>query len=215
MKVVSLVRAPAKTDGAAFRHWYLDEFAPALLRRQPQISALAVNLVDAAEAVYPTAHGNHSTDVYAEFWIRDGVRLPAAEFSCPAAQEEIYRVEEMVELDRRPRELGRTPGVKVLAGMYPVENVSLAQIRAYWDAHVPLAMRVHVGMNNYIREWIEEPLSGASSPYFGIASLHFPTIEDMRERFFDCPDSIPIHAADLQRFVGSASPLIATRYVLK
>jgi hypothetical protein len=70
-------------------------------------------------------------------------------------------------------------------------------------------------MNGYIREWIEEPLSAARSPIFGIASMHFANSTDMRERFFDSAESVPIHAADIARFVASAAPMITTRYLLK
>jgi serine/threonine protein kinase HipA of HipAB toxin-antitoxin module len=102
-----------------------------------------------------------------------------------------------------------------MSTLYPVENVTPRQTRLYWDAHVPLALRVHVGMNGYIREWIEEPLSDAKSPIFGVASMHFENLTDMRERFFDSPASVPIHAADVARFVSSAAPMITTRYLLK
>lgn len=215
MKIVSFVTDPEVSDRARFRQWYLEEFAPAILARRPQITALAVNSVEASEAVYPGAKDSGSADIYAEFWLPDAAGVSIAELVCPEASEEMYKVEELVELDRRPRGLGRTPGVKVLSGLYPVAHVSPDEIRAYWDAHVPLALRVHVGMNNYIREWIEAPLSAARSAFFGIASMHFPSLQDMRERFFDSPSSVPIHAADLQRFVASAAPLIATRYLLK
>ena len=70
-------------------------------------------------------------------------------------------------------------------------------------------------MNGYVREWIEAPLSAGTPPIFGIASMHFPSLADMRERFFDSTESIPIHAADLARFVGSAAPMVTSRYVLK
>jgi hypothetical protein len=214
MKIVALVNAPSGSDRVEFRRWYLQDFAPTLVSRHPQIERLAVNVVDGAEAVYPDAKEADTADIYAEFWI-SGAMPPLAELSSPSGREEVYRVEELVELDRRPRNLGRTPGVKVMSTLYPVENVSVEQTRQYWDAHVPLALRVHVGMNGYVREWIEEPLSAARSPIFGIASMHFASLADMRERFFDSPDSIPIHAADIARFVASAAPMITTRHLLK
>jgi hypothetical protein len=215
VKIVALVSAPSGADRVEFRRWYLHDFATRLLHRNSQIGGLAVNVVEGVEAVYPDAKEADTADIYTEFWLPSGSIPPLAKFSSPLGQEELYRVEELVELDRRPRSLGRTPGVKVMSTLYPVENVTARQTRLYWDAHVPLALRVHVGMNGYIREWIEEPLSAVKSPIFGIASMHFANLTDMRERFFDSPDSVPIHAADVARFVSSAAPMITTRYLLK
>jgi hypothetical protein len=215
VKIVALVSAQSGTDRVEFRRWYLHDFAAKLLHQHTQIGGLAVNLVDGVEAVYPGAKEADTADVYAEFWIPSDGIPPLAEISSPLGREEMYRVEELVELDRRPRSLGRTPGIKVMSTLYPVENVTARQTRLYWDAHVPLALRVHVGMNGYIREWIEEPLSATRSPIFGIASMHFASLADMRERFFDSAESVPIHAADIARFVGSAAPMITTRYLLK
>lgn len=215
MKLVALVSAPTDTDRVEFRRWYLNDFADKLLRQQSQIRGLAVNVLDGVEAVYPTAKEADTADIYAEFWFPGNAVPPLAAIGCPQGREEIYRVEELVELDQRPRTIGRTPGVKVMSTLYPVENVTDRQTRLYWDAHVPLALRVHVGMNGYIRDWIEEPLSVERSPIFGIASMHFANLTDMRERFFDSPESVPIHAADVARFVSSAAPMITTRYLLK
>jgi hypothetical protein len=214
MKIVALVSAPSNSDRVEFRRWYLHEFAPKLLRHS-QITGLAVNVVEGVEAVYPDAKELDTADIYTEFWILSNGGPPLADMRSPVGLEEMYRVEELVELDRRPRSLGRTPGVKVMSTLYPVENVTPEQTRQFWNAHVPLALRVHVGMNAYVREWIEEPLSPARSPIFGIASMHFENLTDMRERFFDSPESIPIHAADVARFVASAAPMITARYVLK
>jgi hypothetical protein len=214
MKIVALVSAPASDDRVEFRRWYLQEFAPTLLPH-PWMTGLAVNVVEGTEAVYPDAKEMDTADIYAEFWISPQRAVPLAALKSPAGLEEMYRVEELVELDLRPPGLGRTPGVKVMSTLYPVKNATPEQTRRYWNAHVPLALQVHVGMNAYVREWIEEPLSAVRSPIFGVASMHFDNLTDMRERFFDSPESIPIHAADVARFVASAAPMITARYVLK
>ena len=115
MKIVALVTAPSGADRVEFRRWYLHDFAPKMLHKHSQIGGLAVNVVGGVEAVYPGAKEADTADIYTEFWIPSDGIPPLAEISSPLGREEMYRVEELVELDRRPRSLGRTPGIKVMS----------------------------------------------------------------------------------------------------
>src|SRR3546814_21032842 len=93
-------------------------------------------------------------------------------------------------------------GIRLLSPLYPVAGATNEQSVLYWDEHVPLALRVHIGMTRYVRDIVRQVLSDEPSSIFGVASLHFPSDETIRDSFFDSPESIPIHAADLARFVG-------------
>lgn len=215
MKMVAFVQAPAGGDSTAFKTWYLDSFAPSLLASVPNIAGLTVNVIRQSEALYDGAGAPPIADIYAEFWAAAGGRLTADAIRPTGGTQQVFEVDEHVEkaeLDRRP---GIMEGIRLLSPLYPVDGATREQSVGYWDQHVPLALRVHIGMNRYVRDIVRAVLSEEPSPVFGVASLHFPSDDAIRDRFFDSPDSIPEHAADLARFVGAVVPMSAVAHVLK
>jgi hypothetical protein len=77
--------------------------------------------------------------------------------------------------------------VKFLSLMTFHDDLPSATARRLWAHHAPLALRVHVGMARYVRDWVEE-LSPAELPvprFHGIAELHFPSVQAMTEHWFD------------------------------
>ncbi|MBB4633838.1 hypothetical protein [Sphingosinicella soli] len=213
MKITAFAQAPEGTDSADYKQWYLQSFAPSLLKSLP-LDGLAVNVIRRAEALYEGAGAPPIADIYSEFWFPDDLLLPLAEIMPTMGTQQAFEVDERVEkavLERRP---GVMEGIKLLSPLYPVGDAPTDQSIGYWDLHVPLALRVHAGMTRYVRDIVVRPLNGAS-PIFGIASLHFPSDDAVRDEFFDSPDSIPVHAADLARFVGSVVPMSAISHVLQ
>jgi len=212
MKTVAFVRAPADEELELYKQWYLETFAPSLLGAGTKLDGLTVNVIRKAEALYEGAGAPPICEIYAEFW--SSRPLAAADIAPPKGSQQAFSVEERIEkaeLDRRP---GISPGIRLLSPLYPVAGAAPAESIGYWDEHVPLALRVHVGMNRYVRDIVVAPLDGNTSGMFGVASLHFPGEDAIRDRFFDKPESIPLHAEDLARFVGAVVPMSAITHVV-
>ncbi len=216
MKLVAFIQAPAGADQAAYKRWYLETFAPSLLCRVPGLAGLTVNVIRQAETLYDYegAGGPEVADIYAEFWLQQDRVVTAGEFAPPEGRQQMFRVEERIEkaeLDRAP---GVMAGIRLLSPLYPIEGAQPAQSVGFWDRHVPLALRIHVGMSRYVRDIVLDVMGEEPSPVFGVASLHFPSDEAIRDRFFDSPESIPEHAADLACFVGKTVPMSAISHVI-
>ncbi|MDB5714510.1 MAG: Ethyl tert-butyl ether degradation EthD [Sphingomonadales bacterium] len=215
MKAVAFVRAPTGEDPALYKHWYLHSFAPSLVASVPEIVGLTVNVIRQAEALYEGAGMPPVAEIYAEFWAAPGHRLTAEHIRPTRGTQQVFEVDERIEKAELDRQPGVMPGIRLLSPLHPIDGATREQSIAYWDQHVPLALRVHIGMNRYVRDIVRTVLSEEQTPVFGVASLHFPSDDAIRDRFFDSPDSIPEHAADLARFVGSVVPMSAVAHVLK
>jgi len=216
MKLVAFLQAPAGTDQTAYKQWYLETFAPSLLHSVPDLCGLTVNVIRQAETLYEYegAGGPEVADIYAEFWLAQDRNVAARDFAPPQGRQQMFRVEEHVEKAQLERAPGIMEGVRLLSPLFPVEGATPAQSVGFWDEHVPLALRVHVGMSRYVRDIVLDVIDDDPSPVFGVASLHFPSDEAIRDHFFDSPESIPEHAADLSRFVGKTAPMSAVSHVL-
>lgn len=107
------------------------------------------------------------------------------------------------------------PGAAGVYGLFPMVRQSAkshAEADAHWrDVHAPLALRHHGYMSHYVQLSVVHRLQGAR--FDGFALCGFPTLEDLRERFFSTEDGPKVIAADVARFADTQrSPrrLIAT-----
>ena len=142
--------------------------------------------------------------------------LLAALVSCvnDVATTEIYQVEEIVQLDRQAVVPGeRTPGIKYIGRLSFHPDLPASAARRSWDIHVPLALRVHVGMDKYIRNWIVDASRG--HPAGGIAELNFPTLDDMLTRYFDSDRGKEEIMHDISHFIVSGTRFFASEFVLR
>lgn len=87
------------------------------------------------------------------------------------------------------------------------------QSDAHWrDLHGPLALRIHVGMADYVQLSAVATISG--TPYDGFALLGFDSDDDFRNRFYATPEGRAEVFADVSKFSDMAhSPrrLVATQ----
>jgi hypothetical protein len=127
------------------------------------------------------------------------------------------RVAETVEKNELPRPVGRAAGVKFLSLMTFHDDLPPAAARRLWTHHAALALRVHVGMARYVRDWVvAEPAGEIPVPRFhGIAELHFPSAEAMTTRWFDSEAGRAAIAHDIGHFLLRATRLYTTEHVLK
>lgn len=142
--------------------------------------------------------------------------LLAALVSCASdiATTEIYQVEEMVELDRQVVVLGeRSPGIKYIGRLNFHSDLPASAARRSWDIHVPLALRVHVGMDKYVRNWIVDTSRGR--PAGGIAELNFPTLDNMLTGYFDSDRGKEEIMHDISHFIASGTRFFVSEFVLR
>lgn len=66
--------------------------------------------------------------------------------------------------------------------------------------HVPLALRHHPTMRQYVVNVVDDPESRIDS----IGELWFDSLEDYRQRLYDSPEGERIIAADVRSFLGGA-----------
>jgi hypothetical protein len=209
---------------AGFQAEYL-QAAREIAAAFPQGGQLIVNLVEETPAEVPFRPVNGSTeavdpvyDVIVELSPPAGEAEPAlaALASCidDVTTTEIYQVEEIVQLDRQAVVLGeRSPGMKYIGRLSFHPDLPASAARRSWDIHVPLALRVHVGMDKYVRNWIVDASRGR--PAGGIAELNFPTLDDMVTRYFDSDRGKEEVMHDISHFIAHGTRFFTSEFVLR
>lgn len=191
----------------------------------PQGGKLIVNLVEETPEGVPFRPVNvRSEEADAIYDVIVQLALQAAEaehalealVSCAddIATTEIYQVEESVQLDRQVVVPGeRSPGIKYIGRLSFHPDLPASAARRSWDIHVPLALRVHVGMDKYVRNWIVDASRGR--PAGGIAELNFPTLDDMLTRYFDSDRGKEEIMQDISHFVAAGTRFFTSEFVLR
>lgn len=214
--------APEGTARADFRARVLAELAPPLAAG---VERLSVDLVDATPATLPwqrpgepAAPAEPDFDAVIDLWGSDAAlaaALARLTASIPGVPRASVRVAESIEKDELPRAPGRAPGVKFLALMHFCTDLPPAAARRLWTHHAPLALRVHIGMARYVRDWVEQAEASPLATFQGIAELHFPSVEAMATRWFDSEAGRQAIIHDVGHFLAFAKRLYTTEYVLK
>ena len=219
MKARLLLAAQPGADRAAYRAEVLQRHAPALLAAAP-LAGLSANLVDATPERLPWQRpGEPASPGEPDFDAVLDLRgeAPAIEAALaaaaaiPAGTRLAVRVEERLEKDELPRAEGRAPGVKFLSLMRFQDDLPEPAARRLWAHHAPLALRVHVGMARYLRDWVVSPGAG----FHGIAELHFPSVEAMMTRWFDSEEGRAAILHDVGHFLLRSTRLYTTEHVLR
>lgn len=165
---------------------------------------VSVNLVaDAAAPWHAVLEVWHGT--------RNAAGLSLSALDDVIAKRATYRVTELVEKDTGVEPGWPTAGVRLIVPWIGRHDVSPTELRRHWDEHVPLANRIHVGVSRYVRNWVEGSDAGAP-PYQGIASQHFATVQDLLERSFDSPESVPVIMNDVADFIAEPVVLQVIEY---
>jgi hypothetical protein len=214
-KLVVLVKG---SPDEGFAQWYLKEFAPHKADGARGVCKWTVSVVDILETpgriswAHPT-NAAPGFDIVSEIW-GDAAACAAIHADGTFARRATalsYSVEESVE--KGALNPVQTPGIKVIGCVLPVAGNSSEQTRAHWDAHVPLALDVHVGICRYVRNWVIASEAGQPG-FFGFPMLYFPTEADYRDRYFGPGDARQRHAADIGQFVGGGAKLVTTEHAV-
>jgi hypothetical protein len=222
-----LFLAAPSADRAGFRAALRRDLAPALLEAVPALAALSLDLVDATPAVppwqrpgEPAAPAAPEFDAVFDLW-GDPPALQAAlgflDARTAGLARASARMAETIEKDALPRPGGVAPGVKFLALMTFCADLPEPAARRLWAHHAGLALRVHVGMARYVRDWVETlgPDSLPVPRFQGVAELHFPSVEAMTTRWFDSEAGRAAIIHDVGHFLERATRLHATEHVFK
>ncbi|MBZ6078720.1 hypothetical protein [Microvirga puerhi] len=209
---------------AAFQDSYL-RAARKAAADAPHLGRLVVNLVGKTPAETPFTPATDTIDANAVRYDVIVEATPPAEVtgsviaflgSCllDIAVKHVYRVEEVIQLDNQQIVLGeRSPGIKYIGRLVSHPDMPDSAARRSWDTHVPLALKVHTGMAKYVRNWI---LGAADAPpACGIAELHFPTLENMIERYFDSERGKFEILHDIKHFIADGTRFHVSEYVLR
>ncbi len=84
--------------------------------------------------------------------------------------------------------------------------------RRLLEGHVPIALRHHPLMREYVVNVVETTPTGAAE-LDSIGVLGFDSLADFRERLYDSPDGERIVARDVQRFMGGAHGYVTTEFI--
>jgi len=219
--------APARAEAAAFRAGMLRDLAPGLLAATPGLAALSVDLVDATPAVPPwqrpgeqPAPAAPDFDAVFDLWGEAPALADAIAWldeRTAGLARASARVAEAVEKDALVRPPGRAAGVKFLSLMTFKADLPEPVAQRLWAHHARLALRVHVGMDRYVRDWVTSltPQALPVPRFHGIAELHFPSVEAMATRWFDSAAGRDAIVHDVGHFLDRATRLYATEHVLK
>ncbi|HKX77358.1 MAG TPA: hypothetical protein VJM34_02440 [Novosphingobium sp.] len=169
---------------------------------RPEIVRCALH-VAIEDAIGP--NGEQTSDgvnLIAECWTVDHrsldlIRMPLAD---PAA----YRVREVVEKGARGTAPGPAPGISVLARLTAKPGMTVREAVAGYDRHPLTALRVHFGMEYYIRNVTEVVETHGASPYFGFSLLHYACDEDRAEKHYDSPEGRQAIRDDIASFLDTA-----------
>jgi hypothetical protein len=209
--------AAPDADRAAFRAHALGSLGPAILRAAPALAALSADLVDATPATLPWQRPGEPPpsaepdfDVVFDLWGEAAAIADALGALGPLPRVAVG-VAETVEKDELPRPAGRAAGVKFLSLMRFRPDLPEAAARRLWAHHAGLALRVHVGMARYLRDWVTEGEAG----FQGIAELHFPSEKAMLTRWFDSEAGRAAIIHDVGHFLEGATRLYTTEHVLR
>ena len=229
-KLIAFVQGFAYEERAKFQDYCLQEFAPRWLAEDGTMQGLVVDLVDVVPEHMPWQRPGELSpipadppyDAVIEAWFetadqaRDANRWLLAELSERRAKLDVFRTTEWIEKDRpAPAGHGRSLGIKYMSQCTFHDDLPDSAARRSWDIHVPLALRVHVGVAKYVRNWVEEPLSPVTGKVQGIVELHFDNISDLEQRWFDSERGRAEIVQDVGHFLKGAVRMFTTEHILR
>jgi uncharacterized protein (TIGR02118 family) len=216
-------------DVAGFRREVVDAWAAAALGRSEvtglvlhrQVGGPAGEAVAASEATPPDAvlslwiDGAENAAFQEELATSSSGWLPAG-----AGRLDAWRVNEVRAkvYDRSWPDGVPSPGVTQYTLVRPAPDRSPADCSRHWrERHVPLALRIHIGLWNYTQDHVVETLTPAGGDLLGHAALHFRSQADLRDKLFDSEAGAKEIYADIPRFMSleDSQTALMTEVVLR
>ena len=207
-------REPGR-DSADFQRALVEHWAAGVLER-PEVDGLILHQVDArrgSRAATGSADDSMS-DAAVSLWVDDAGlgafreevgTLASAWRPAGAGRVDAWRVREVraKTYDRSWPAGVVSPGITQYSLVRPARNHSREQCSRYWhEKHAPLALRIHVGLWNYVQDHVIETLTETGGDVLGHAALHFRSEDDLREKLFDSEAGAREIYADIPHFMS-------------
>ncbi|HLK11002.1 MAG TPA: EthD family reductase [Candidatus Binatia bacterium] len=224
VKLVFLCRRRPDVTHARYATWLLEGHVPLALRHHPAMRGYVVNVVEAVPPGAPELDsvGELVFDTLADYRERlydspAGERAIATDVAGFLGGADAYATTEHVQRAAAPAVLGaRTPGVKLVCPLVRRAGMSHEAFVAHWlGRHVPLALRHHPGMTRYVTNVVDARLSSTGPELDGIAEIHFPSPEALRDGMFDSSAGERAVREDIARFIGWTAAYRVAEYVQK
>ena len=216
------VSSCAGADRARSRALFLREVAPLKLRDWGGLERYVVDRVDGANF---SEAAPSPFDLVEEAWFETADDFAAArirdvedrDVTSLSLRTHVYQVSETVQVDdlRQPRLGERSPGIKVIYLVRRNELLNDREARVRWKDHATLAKMHHAGISRYVQNGVIKALTPDAPVAHGIAELHFPTRDDLEERFYDSDQGRAAIEADVSTLVAESQALYTSEYVLR
>lgn len=228
MQVMSFLKAcPGKER--ELQKWLLDTYTLLVSNSEPVvIQGLRINLAIQAPDGFSLYGGAEKPfgpayDAVIQVWCESLSDFEALSKPLSAKLNEMvelqhsYRVQETEVLNKVGLLTGNpSPGYKLIRGIRFYADMPDSVIKRCWTHHQKLAVKVHIGLARYVCDWVEEPLSPDAPTIQGVTELHFPSEEDMIERYFDSERGADEILHDIGHFIsGGGNRLFAQEHVIK
>ena len=154
------------------------------LTPRPWITGCVVHVGTTVDPQMPLREGQ--ADVAVELWTEDGLLVAGSDL--PLKDATLYRVREIVEKGSGYPTPGPLPGVSMVASLMALPDLAPGEAVAGYDRHPLTALRVHIGMDHYVRHVTQACETPGADPYFGFSVLHYATDEDRVRRHYATED---------------------------
>lgn len=231
MKLMAFAQGQIGMDRSQFQQSCLSDLGPAWLKADPSLRRLVVNLLDVRpgkmpwqrpdEEIAPPGADKPPYDAVIEAWLDSAEQARAASqwltkhLGGTCSKLDVFGVTEWIEKDRTPPAgRGTSPGVKYISQCSFHDDLPDSAAQRSWQVHVPLALRVHVGVSKYVRNWVEERLSSNTGSTRGIVELHFDSMQDLEQRWFASEHGKAEITHDVRHFLKGAVRMFTTEHIL-
>jgi uncharacterized protein (TIGR02118 family) len=173
----------------------------------PELDGLRAYAVNLPHPDQPAEHPDDLGGV-ASAWVDqrtldDGTALEALRAHL-GGDVDLYLVDERVRTDyERDWPDGTvSPGARRISFVRRLPTITREEMAEHWgDVHAPLARVHHPAIWRYVQNVVEMPLTPDAPEVDGIAELHFRSLDDLNDRFYDSPEGQEIIAADVRNFL--------------
>lgn len=223
MKIIAYIKRDPAIPRDEFNQHYLNQLAPDLLAAQPDIRGMTLNLIeDSFSGGLPGEKmGPEQTvatpdyDAVAEFWIESAgpavSQLVNIIIQASPGRADVYWADEMIEKNTS----AEPPLLRLISPCHPRAELTLPEVFQRWYEHVEKALRIHIGMSSYVRNWHRAALTPNAPAFFGTPMLSFQTLHDWQQCFYNDQAGEQEIAEDVSGFVSHFSPLLTRQHILK
>ena len=221
-KVFLFARARADDRLADFAQWFARDYPAALRAAKAPLQRFVLNICD----VVPTfriapfiARGGAARpayDVCAELWFAGdaGSDWHTTCLDGLGARAEHVHGDRVDEKGLSAPAAGTPVDIKFMALGRWQDHLTDAEGRRYWTEHARLVPRIHVGVNQYVQNWVTAGTTPDCPTVTGIAELHFPSVRSLGEDFYVSAEGQEEIRRDVSRFTKSATTLCVRDQVI-